>query len=161
MKVLIVSDTHKHNENLEEVLKKVKPIDMLVHCGDAEGAEEYIKGKCECPLYIVSGNNDFFSKLPYELEFYIDKYKAFLCHGHTYYVSMGLERLIEEAKLRKADIAFYGHTHRPLIELRDGIMVINPGSLSYPRQEGKVPTYVVMEIDKYGDASYTLNYFEK
>lgn len=32
MKVLIVSDTHKHNENLEEVLKKVKPIDMLVHC---------------------------------------------------------------------------------------------------------------------------------
>lgn len=74
---------------------------------------------------------------------------------------MGLERLIEEAKLRKADIAFYGHTHRPLIELRDGIMVINPGSLSYPRQEGKVPTYVVMEIDKYGDASYTLNYFEK
>ena len=41
MKVLIVSDTHKHNENLEEVLKKVKPIDMLIHCGDAEGAETY------------------------------------------------------------------------------------------------------------------------
>lgn len=161
MKVLIVSDTHKRNENLEKLLKKVKPIDLLIHCGDAEGTEDYIQEICGCPLHIVSGNNDFFSKLPYELEFFIDKYKVFLCHGHTYYVSMGLERLIEEAKLRQADIAIYGHTHRPVIELRDGVMVINPGSISYPRQEGKVPTYVVMETDKDGDARYTLKYLDK
>ena len=49
MKVLIVSDTHKHNENLEEVLKKVKPIDMLVHCGDAE----CIPGVLQGPHYIL------------------------------------------------------------------------------------------------------------
>ncbi|MDE6698985.1 MAG: metallophosphoesterase [Lachnospiraceae bacterium] len=158
MKVLIVSDTHRHNENLEKVLKEVKPIDLLIHCGDAEGTEGHIQQICDCPLYIVSGNNDFFSRLPYEAEFSIDKYKVFMCHGHTYYVSMGLERLLDEARVRKADIVLYGHTHRPIIELRDGIMVINPGSISYPRQEGKIPTYVIMEIDKDGDASYTLHY---
>ena len=160
MRALIVSDTHRHNENLEIVLKKVGHIDMLIHCGDAEGTEGHIQQICECPLYIVSGNNDVFSKLPYEINFEIDKYKAFLVHGHTYYDSVGIERLLDEAKARQADIVIFGHTHRPVIELRDNIMVINPGSISYPRQEGKIPSYVIMEIDKYGDASYTLNYLQ-
>ena len=31
MKVLIVSDTHRRDENLERVLEKEKPIDCLIH----------------------------------------------------------------------------------------------------------------------------------
>ena len=31
----------------------------------------------------------------------------------------------------------YGHTHMPVIENEDGILVINPGSLTYPRQRGR------------------------
>ena len=38
MKVLIVSDTHRKNENFLKVLERVAPIDMLVHCGDIEGS---------------------------------------------------------------------------------------------------------------------------
>lgn len=160
MKVLIVSDTHKKDENLETVIKKHKPIDMLIHCGDAEGTEGHIQQMCDCPLYVVAGNNDFFTSLSSELEFYINKYKVFATHGHMYYVSVGLDRLIDEAKVRHADIVIYGHTHRPIIELRDGIMVINPGSLSYPRQVGRVPSYVLMEIDENGNAEYSLNFLK-
>lgn len=158
MKVLIVSDSHRDNSNIEKILKKVKPIDMLIHCGDAEGAERYIQQLAECPIYVVAGNNDFFSTLQKELVFNIDKYKVFLTHGHYYYVSMGTERLVEEAKLRGVDIVMYGHTHKPLIDIRDDIVIINPGSISYPRQEGRKPTYIIMETDEYGDAHYTLNY---
>lgn len=158
MKVLIVSDSHRDNSNIEKVLKKVKPIDMLIHCGDAEGAERYIQQLAECPIYVVAGNNDFFSTLQKELVFNIDKYKVFLTHGHYYYVSMGTERLVEEAKLRGVDIVMYGHTHKPLIDIRNDIVIINPGSISYPRQEGRKPTYIIMETDEYGDAHYTLNY---
>lgn len=43
MKILVVSDTHGRDTVLREVLKKVKPIDMLIHCGDSEGSEEYIR----------------------------------------------------------------------------------------------------------------------
>ena len=161
MKVLIVSDTHRHDENLEKVIKKIKPIDMLIHCGDSEGTDAHIQQICDCPLYIVAGNNDFFSSLSSELEFYIQKYKVFATHGHNYYVSVGVDRLIDEAKVRHADIAIFGHTHRPFIELREGVMVINPGSISYPRQAGRVPSYVVMEIDENGDAEYTLNFLEE
>ena len=158
MKVLIVSDSHRDNVNIERVLKKVKPVDMLIHCGDAEGAEGYLQQIAECPRYVVAGNNDFFSRLQKELVFDVDKYKVFLTPGHYYYVSMGTERLVEEAQLRGVDIVMYGHTHKPLIDIRDDIVIINPGSISYPRQEGRKPTYIIMETDEYGDAHYTLNY---
>ena len=34
MKILIVSDTHGRDGALKYLLEQVKPIDMLVHCGD-------------------------------------------------------------------------------------------------------------------------------
>ena len=34
MKVLIVSDTHGRDENLEIAVNREAPFDMLVHCGD-------------------------------------------------------------------------------------------------------------------------------
>ena len=39
MKILIVSDTHRKDTNLKQVIEAVKPIDMLIHLGDAEGSE--------------------------------------------------------------------------------------------------------------------------
>lgn len=64
MKVLIVSDTHRRDENLERVLEKEKPIDCLIHLGDVEGSEDYIREIAGCETHIVSGNNDFFCDLP-------------------------------------------------------------------------------------------------
>ena len=66
MKVLIVSDTHGHDENLERAVMMETPFDMLVHCGDVEGREIFIEALVDCPCCIVAGNNDFFSDLPRE-----------------------------------------------------------------------------------------------
>ena len=63
MRVLIVSDTHRHNENLEKVLENIGSLDMVIHCGDAEGSEDGIRYALDCPMYIVAGNNDFFTSL--------------------------------------------------------------------------------------------------
>ena len=43
MKVLIVSDTHGRDENLEQVVMNEAPFDMFVHCGDVEGREIFIE----------------------------------------------------------------------------------------------------------------------
>ena len=158
MKILIVSDTHGKHENYREVIRKTSPNDLLIHCGDTDGGEELMVRLAGCPSYIVSGNNDFFSGLPHELELSIGKYKAMLVHGHNYGVSMGCERLLEEARFRGMDIVFFGHTHRPLLRKSQGIWLVNPGSLSYPRQEGRCPSYCIMEIDRFGEAHFTLNY---
>lgn len=148
MKVLIVSDTHGYDQNFEAAVNQEAPIDVLIHCGDIEGSEDYYEALVECPVYMVRGNNDFFSDLPGEMVFFLKGHKIFLTHGHCYGVSMGIEHVLDEGIDRGADIIMYGHTHRPLLEQEDGVTILNPGSLSFPRQEGRKPTYLIMEIDE-------------
>ena len=158
MRVLIVSDTHGHEENLERILTEKGPFQHLIHLGDVEGQEDYIEVIAGCPVHIVAGNNDFFSDLPREEDFWIKNYHIFITHGHYYGVSVGTDRLCEKAAFRNAKVAMYGHTHRPEIEEKNGITILNPGSLSYPRQIGRKPSYIIMEIDGAGKAKYTIYY---
>ena len=157
MKILVVSDTHRQNYNYYKVLKMHQP-DMLIHCGDIEGCEKELTEAAGCPVKMVLGNNDFFSELPREQEFNIGKYKVWLTHGHNYYVSMGTELIKQEAVARRMDIVMFGHTHRPLVDIDRNIIAINPGSLSYPRQEGRRPSYIIMEMDRNGELHFTIAY---
>lgn len=156
MKILIVSDTHGNEWNLERVLKQIGKIDFFIHLGDVEDGEDYIRALIgNVPLAMVAGNNDFFCDLPGETVFSLGKYRILATHGHYYYVYMGHERLWQAAREKKVDIIMYGHTHCPCLECKDGITVLNPGSLTLPRQKGRQPTWAVMEITEDGTASYT------
>lgn len=156
MKVLIVSDTHRKNENYFKALGKVSP-DLVIHCGDAEGSEYALTEAADCPVRIVLGNNDFFSYLPRELELELGAYKVWVTHGHNYYVSMSREVIKREALIKGVDIVMYGHTHKPVVDRRDGVIAVNPGSLSYPRQEGRRPSYIVMEVEG-GKLDFAIEY---
>lgn len=156
MKILIVSDTHGRNNGYLELLEQNEKFDMVIHCGDVEGSEYLISEAAGCKTILVQGNNDFFSDLPKEAVVKIGKYKALVTHGHPYYVNMGHEHLVREAKRRKMDMVIYGHTHRPVIAKENGILVLNPGSLTYPRQEGRKATYILMQVDESGEVECTL-----
>lgn len=158
MKILIVSDTHGSIHNFDKVIEREKNIDLFLHMGDVEHDEDYMEAVLDCPVHIVAGNNDFFSSLPGEKMIQIGKYKVFMTHGHGYYVSFDTRRLKEAALARGADIVMYGHTHRPDIDLEGEVIVVNPGSLSYPRQQGRKATYVIMEINDAGKAKFSLKY---
>ena len=127
-------------------------------CED-EGSYYGLTEAADCPVQIVLGNNDFFSELPRELELEVGPYKVWVTHGHNYYVSVGNENIKREAIARGADIVMYGHTHRPVVDLEDDeVIAINPGSLSYPRQEGRRPSYIIMEIDRFDEVHFTIAY---
>ena len=158
MKILIVSDTHRKTKSLQKVLNKVGAIDMMIHLGDIEGDEDYIRTIAGCEVAMVAGNNDYFSSLKGEEELTLGRYKVLITHGHYYYVSFGTRNLMEIARARGFDIVMFGHTHRPVIEYGEGIIALNPGSLSYPRQEPRVPSYMLMEIDRFGEAHFTICY---
>lgn len=157
-KILVVSDTHRKNENYFTLLEKLKPLDMVIHCGDVEGSEYAISQAAGCPVQIVLGNNDFFSALPREIEFEIGSYHVWVTHGHTYGVSMSSERIKQEARERGVDIVMFGHTHRPYLDEAKDLIALNPGSISYPRQDGHRPSYIIMELDEAGKASFRIEY---
>jgi hypothetical protein len=160
MKILIISDTHGRNQNYLTVLEKVSPIDVLIHLGDFQGSEEFIKASVSCRHEFISGNNDFFNGLPKDKLIQLGKYSVLLTHGHRYGVYYGTSDLKEAAIRNNADIVMFGHTHVPMINFSDGIWIINPGSLSMPRQNGRIPTYIIMELDEAGEAHFSLNYLK-
>ncbi len=158
MKILIVSDTHGSHRNLEKALERVGKIDMFLHLGDVEGREDYIKVLAGCPTHIVAGNNDFWSDLPHDEDVFVGGHHIYMTHGHYFYVSRDEERLMAEARRRKADIVIYGHIHRPMWHQEEGLLVLNPGSIAFPRQKGRQATYMIMEIDDAGKVDVKLEY---
>ena len=58
-------------------------------------------------------------------------------HGHTY----NQDHL---PPLQENDILIHGHTHVLRAEQMDGYILLNPGSVSIPK-EGNPPTYAVLE----------------
>ena len=60
MKVLIVSDTHRKDDNLERIIEEEAPFDMLIHLGDAEGSEYLIEDWVDkdCQLEIPADYTD-------------------------------------------------------------------------------------------------------
>ena len=147
MKILLVSDTHGRNLNLEEALELEKP-DFLCHMGDVEGAEDYIRLIADCPLAMVAGNNDFWTDLNPEVILELQGFRILMTHGHYYYAHSGNEELKAVGRKEGADIVLFGHTHRPTLEFDEDIIVANPGSLTYPRQEKRRPSYMVLYLEK-------------
>lgn len=158
MRVLIVGDTHGRHYKFDDALEQVGKIDYLVHLGDVEGEEWYYEMACGCPAYILAGNNDTFSRSFPQMEIKFGKNIVFMAHGHQYYVLRGTEDILREGKRRGANIIMHGHTHKPYIKEVDGITILSPGSLTLPRQEGRRPSYIVMEIDRMGEAKFEICY---
>ena len=55
---------------------------------------------------------------------------------------------------------FFGHTHKPVVTEKDGVLVINPGSLSYPRQAGRKSSYAVLNTDIQGNIDAEIKYLD-
>ena len=158
MRILIVSDTHRINRNYLELVERLHPLDLIIHCGDVEGSEYTLKESAPCPVMMVAGNNDFFSQIPRELNFNIGKHKVWVTHGHNYFVHAGLRTIREAARSREVDIVCFGHTHQPVVIQEEGLTLVNPGSISLPRQGNHKPSYVLMDLDREGEAHFSVAY---
>lgn len=158
MRILIVSDTHGRHGKFDIALENEKPVDAVFHLGDFQDEEEYFEIFSDCPVYMVAGNNDFYSDLPFEREVSFAGKRIFMAHGHGQYVHAGTRRIVEEGKRRGVDIIMFGHTHTPYLDEEEGILVLNPGSLTYPRQANHRASYILMEIDECGNVNVEIKY---
>lgn len=158
MKILIIGDTHGYNDKMWEVIQKEEPVDMVIHCGDVEMPYEQLRSRINATLHVVAGNNDYDSDLKRIDVFEIGKYKAVLVHGHRYHVYSGFDSLYYLGMENQADFVFFGHVHVPLVEQQGPVTIVNPGSLTYPRQRGHVPSYIIMTVGDTGKPEFEIKY---
>lgn len=164
LRILLMSDSHGRNENVElaiaQVREEIGEFQMLIHLGDVGDARE-IESLAGVPCYIVRGNTDYDAKLLNANVIEAGGHRIFATHGHLYQVDMRLNLLRFAALENDCDIAMYGHTHVPYLEEDpDDITILNPGSISKPRQADHRYTYMVMEIDDEDEVTYELRYVE-
>ena len=143
MRILVFSDSHKNISSCTSVIENIINVDMILHAGDHASDAAWIQ-KCfpDIPVKYVAGNCDP-GIAPYELIINADGKKIFLTHGHLHSVKSqeDYHSLLSAAKNNGCDCAVFGHTHRSVHFIADGITVLNPGSI---RHSG---TYGVIEID--------------
>ncbi len=158
-RVLIVSDSHGNNDNVREAIKKAGKIDLMIHLGDVGRDYLEVERMSGVPTYIVAGNNDYGRGLRDMCIIYIGEHKCLLTHGHRQHVHFGVDRLRYLALENECDIAMYGHTHVPFLEeAPEDVTILNPGSISLPRQIGHVKTFLIMEIDDEENITYTFDH---
>ncbi|WP_048000103.1 metallophosphoesterase [Lactiplantibacillus herbarum] len=133
MKCLVVSDSHGDRDILVRLTTAYKDqVDAMFHCGDSELDHD---DPLFQDMYVVQGNMDFDSALADEVSPSVDGVQVYMTHGHLVGVNMGLDHLVANAQAHQAALAFFGHTHQLGVERRGGVLVLNPGSISYPRGE--------------------------
>jgi uncharacterized protein len=156
MKVVIISDIHDNLANLEKFIKwcLANQVEQMICCGDVTSIDtlDFLARKFRLPIYLVRGNMELYGqdeidnivKVRINIKFLgrtaiieIENKKIGLCHEPF---------LIEEVmKIGPCDIIFYGHTHKPWIEEKNGVKLVNSGTLGGVFQKA---TFAVWDTDQ-------------
>ena len=118
MRIGLVSDTH--NLLRPEVLEYLRGSDHILHAGDICG-EAVLRALAElAPLTAVRGNNDrgdWAQAIPETVTIELGGICVHMLHD--------LKQLVLPAGAR---VVISGHSHKPLLSERAGVLYVNPGS---------------------------------
>lgn len=145
MKIGLISDTHGDVFIAEKAIKAMGDIDLLLHAGDTYLDAKLLHTMTGVDVVAVKGNTDFNCEAASETILTVENRKIFLTHGHKYNVKFGIDKLYYKALETDSDIVVFGHSHIPIYAKENGIVFINPGSVSRPRG-GSMPSYGIMNI---------------
>lgn len=139
MKIGLIADTHGLLR--PEALAALADCERIVHAGDIGKPEILDALRRLAPLTAVRGNNDrgdWAEALPHSVELELDGVRLFVVHE-----AADLPAGLAEHDIR---VAICGHSHKPLIEERDGVLLVNPGSAG-PRRFKLPVTVGVLHVE--------------
>jgi uncharacterized protein len=117
----IISDTHGLLR--PEAVAFLQGCDRIVHGGDIGNTEVLTRLSAIAPTTAVRGNNDtgaWAQAIPETDTFEFSGIKVYAIHD--------LALLNIDPSKAGIQLVVSGHSHKPLIEKRDGVVFINPGS---------------------------------
>ncbi|MEW8987501.1 MAG: phosphodiesterase, partial [Bacillus sp. (in: firmicutes)] len=150
MRLGFLSDTHGGYENTIQALEMLRDCEQICHIGDVlyHGPRNdipatynpkklievlkhriditYVRGNCDADVDEMVLNKDLSTKS-----------KVVTCDGYRFYLVHGYEET-EEERIRRAkelscQVDVSGHTHVKVLKQQDGVIVLNPGSTTIPK----------------------------
>ncbi len=116
----VISDTHGLMR--ASALTALRGSDLIIHAGDIGGVEVLDELGDLAPVVAVRGNCDIDwpHELPAEQTLELGGLLVHLLHD--------LQKLDFRPETAGIAIVISGHTHRPRVERKDGVLYLNPGS---------------------------------
>lgn len=121
LKIALIADTHGLLR--PAALAALADCTAIIHAGDIGTPQILDALRQQAPLHAVRGNNDhgdWAEQLPHSLELEFAGTRLFVVHEPVH--------LPTDLAERGFQVAICGHSHKPLIETRNGLLLINPGS---------------------------------
>jgi len=120
-RVGLISDTHALVR--PEALAALRGSDHIVHAGDIVDPAILATLAQIAPLTAVRGNND---RGPWAEA--LRETERLTFGAVTLYVIHDLKQLDLDPQAGGIDVVIAGHSHKPVVERRDGVWFVNPGS---------------------------------
>jgi putative phosphoesterase len=120
-RVGVISDTHGLLR--PEAIRALQGSDVIIHAGDIGRADVIERLREVAPTFVVRGNND---TGPWARVLSVSEVVE--VGELSFYVLHEVSRLDLEPAAAGFAAVVSGHSHRPSIQFRDGILYLNPGS---------------------------------
>ena len=117
----VISDTHGLMR--PEVSEVFDGVELILHAGDIGEAEVIRQLKSIAPVVAIRGNNDTGSwarAIPESKVTRIGRVSIYMLHN--------LKEIDLDPSAKGFQVVISGHSHRPSIETRGGVLFLNPGS---------------------------------
>jgi putative phosphoesterase len=117
----IISDTHGLLRR--EAIDAFRGLEHILHAGDV-GDPSILEALRElAPVTAIRGNIDVHGPCSH-----LPPTEVVTLHGHTFYMLHDRHALDLDPAAAGFSAVISGHSHRPLIEWRKGVLYLNPGS---------------------------------
>jgi hypothetical protein len=169
MRIGVISDTHTPGaakEPPQEVLRAFEGVDLILHAGDIYIASCLDWLEQIAPVTAVElGSQAHFSGDPRVAEkrvFDLEGYTIGMVHDliipgmggevmagsipREFPPDKNLSEAVKHVFGSEVDIIVFGHTHYAVVEKHQGILLVNPGSPSLPRQIRRLGQVAILEL---------------
>ena len=150
MLIGLISDTHYPEAGplWDCAYERLAASDLILHAGDLHQVEvlDWLEERCGVPVLGVRGNGDDGgggrplcaedARLKLAQVLRIEGLRVGMTHDATlpeWPPHRTLETIMEHEFGGRVDVFVYGHTHVPQVEEMRGVLLVNPGSPTYPR----------------------------
>jgi putative phosphoesterase len=126
MRIGVISDTHGLVR--PEARRALAGVERIIHAGDVGGPEVIEALRAIAPVDVVRGNNDkdpWGARLPPRLALEFDGVRVHVLHD--------LKELDVDPAATGFRVVVAGHSHKPVVTERDGVLYVNPGSAGQRR----------------------------
>ena len=171
MKIGLISDTHSAGSGWDlpkPILDALDGCDLLLHCGDLEciGVLDYLEELA--PVFAVRGYEDPVEPgdrlanvsrivevagvrigMVHDIQWPPPSIATTPDGTGLIWPESGLKTLLQKKFRGEVDVVVFGDTHEEMVERREGVLFVNPGSPTYPGRRhapGSLGTVAVLDI---------------